>query len=141
MSDPAWSWRSKHILSPKLTALLTSFAVTLREHLLDPGEANAPSTVDTWGPYQQATDALFEELARLEEQPAVQEWVPISMMLPAYEEEVLVTDGKHVGHCYRGSTDAKGEHWYVAGESISDEYEWKDVTAWMPAPKARAHGK
>lgn len=63
-----------------------------------------------------------------------QEWIPFEMEdgflqcpIPDVDEEILVTDGKHVWE----------DTWieYDDGYALDSNYELDKVTAWMPLPK------
>jgi hypothetical protein len=60
----------------------------------------------------------------------VTRWIPISEAQPAYNVNVLVTDGKEVCLCVRDRTDAEGDH-YEDGR----HEEFHDVTHWMALPE------
>lgn len=62
------------------------------------------------------------------------EWIPFEMedgflycQIPDVDEEILVTDGKHVWQ----------DTWieYDDGYALDSNYELDEVTAWMPLPK------
>lgn len=62
------------------------------------------------------------------------EWIPFEMeegflycQIPDVDEEILVTDGKHVWQ----------DTWieYGDGYALDSNYELDEVTAWMPLPK------
>lgn len=62
------------------------------------------------------------------------EWIPFEMedgflqcQIPDVDEEILVTDGKHVWE----------DTWieYDDGYALDSNYELDEVTAWMPLPK------
>lgn len=63
------------------------------------------------------------------------EWIPFEMedgflycQIPDVDEEILVTDGKHVWQ----------DTWieYDDGYALDSNYELDEVTAWMPLPAA-----
>lgn len=59
-------------------------------------------------------------------------WTSIKKAVPPYGAEVLVSDGKEVGHATRTHTDQNGEHFDTVG---NENMEWAGVIEWMPTPK------
>lgn len=68
--------------------------------------------------------------------PVAHSWIPVSQSLPQYREEVLVTCGEEIGHCFLDHIDHEGAHWEIVGSSSAEEF--FDVVAWQPAPKIPA---
>lgn len=73
-------------------------------------------------------------LSKLVSESNSQEWIPFEMeegfiycQIPDVDEEILVTDGKHVWQ----------DTWieYDDGYALDSNYELDEVTAWMPLPK------
>lgn len=56
-------------------------------------------------------------------------WIPVSEGLPAFDEDVLVTNDRGI---YVGWIDATDKIWRVDSES---EYFMYDIVAWMPLPE------
>jgi len=59
-------------------------------------------------------------------------WTNIKKGVPPYGAEVLVSDGKEVGHAKRTHTDRHGEHFDTVG---CDSVEWLNVIEWMRMPQ------
>lgn len=71
---------------------------------------------------------MAKELAELRQQ---NQWIPVSELLPDYDEEVLITNGKYViideRRYLENTEDGEAYTWDING--------WDDVIAWRPLPE------
>jgi hypothetical protein len=62
-------------------------------------------------------------------------WISVADKLPAYEVEVLTTDGRYCNVGQRYATGKRGERWRLANENDDDgEATQLTVTHWMELP-------
>lgn len=71
----------------------------------------------------------------IDEQPTVNEWIPISERLPEFDDTILVsddclvTDGLYPNVAY---CTEEGHRWFSSLDDITELY---NIIAWMPIPK------
>lgn len=89
---------------------------------------------DGYKPTMEEMSKSMDLLKELANKADLFEWIPFEMedgflqcQIPDVDEEILVTDGKHVWE----------DTWieYDDGYALDSNYELDEVTAWMPLPK------
>lgn len=83
---------------------------------------------------QAHNETLYDVLKTIEEQPKVNEWIPVEERLPDKGKDVIVT---YIGY-NTGGRFSNGTAFYDFGKwwwSINDSIVKVKIIAWMPLPK------
>lgn len=77
----------------------------------------------------------------IDEQPAINDWIPISVRLPKHEELALVSAlSYNENKAFVDILKMSNGKWYVFEPFCGWEEVYCDITAWMPLPKPYKEG-